>query len=161
DILVTPRDASAAPDSTTIVLEGSSTAPITEVTDRVDVQLAKAPTGDVFVQIAPSDGRVCLTGAGVAAADPTCPVGGTTYTIPFTAATWSTPVQVIVHARNDFVRQDPHNTSLVFTIQSSADAAYGSAIHRTVDVQVIDDETPGVFLLESEGRTLVTCGSTC
>jgi hypothetical protein len=160
DVLVTPRDAAAQPDNTTIVLEGSSTAPVTEVTDRIDVQLAKEPTGDVVVRVAPSDGRVCLAGTGVTAADPSCPVGGTTYTIRFTAATWNNPVQILVRARNDFVAQDPHNTTLVFTILSSADAAYSAAIRRTVDVQVIDDETPGVFLLESEGRTLVTaCGN--
>ena len=73
---MTPRDAAGQPDNTTIVLEGSSTAPVTEVTDRIDVQLAKAPTGDVVVRVAPSDGRVCLTGTGVTAVDPSCPVGG-------------------------------------------------------------------------------------
>src|SRR6185312_9435977 len=34
-------------------------------------------------------------------------------------------------------------------------------IARRLDALVIDDETPGVFLLESNGRTLVTaCGNT-
>ena len=78
----------------------------------------------------------------------------------FTSANWNIPVRITVTARNDFAAQDPHNTTLLHTV--SGDAAYVLAhIARRIDALVIDDETPGVFLLESNGRTLVTaCGNT-
>ena len=70
---------------------------------------------------------------------------------------------VNVHARNDFAPQDPHNTTLKHTIDaSSSDAAYKAApkIVERVETLVIDDENPGVFVLPSDGTTLVVaCGN--
>jgi hypothetical protein len=138
------------------------------VTDTVKVQLATAPTGTTVVRIVPSDNRICLASADsrFAAADPSCPVGGTTYTLTFngTLGNWNLPVSLTVRARNDFVAQDPRSTTLEMRIFSSPDPLYMTpalAIVKRIDAQSIDDETPGVFLLESAGRTLVQCGSTC
>src|SRR5207244_12853284 len=74
--------------------------------------------------------------------------------------------------RNAPVAPDPRSTTLTTPLRATAStapaylrppfASYPDLPDRTrVDVLSIDDETPGVFLLESAGRTLVQCGSTC
>jgi len=183
-IVTTQRDAADQPDNTSIVLEGAPTAcggASCGVSDKVDVTLAKAPTPDTtggstttVVRVAPSDNRICVTSSDprFSAADTSCPVAGTTYNLTFDATNWNTPVRLILSARNDFVAQDPRSTTLDFTILASASGATdylrppfasypGLPVRSKVDVTSIDDETPGVFLLESGGATLVQCGSTC
>ena len=167
DVVVTELDPNTTqPDGNTIVLEGTAT---TQVTDIYDVQLAKAPvdsTGSVMVTIAPSNNRLCLTSSDAIrfhAADGSCPVLGTTYTVTFTQANWNAPVRITVRARNDFVTEDPQSTTLLHTVTLTNDADYNAAkafISARINALSIDDETPGVFLLESNGRTLVVaCGN--
>src|SRR5437899_10299395 len=73
------------------------------------------------------------------------------------------PVQITVRARNDFVTEDPQSTTLLHTVTTTNDADYNAAkatISARISALSIDDETPGVFLLESNGRTLVVaCGN--
>src|SRR5205085_10410543 len=62
--------------------------------------------------------------------------------------------------------EDPHNTTLTHTIDpASTDTKYKTyvpTISERLDVLVLDDENPGVFVLESDGTTLLTaCGATC
>ncbi|MFL6033492.1 MAG: hypothetical protein ACJ74I_00290, partial [Gaiellaceae bacterium] len=168
------------PDNTTVALEGwgSTTAlhPTTEQLDRYSIVLASAPTGTVVVRIelndVSGDTRVCLISADgrfhstdlfVDASDPTsCHSTGSVYTATFNSGNWFIPLLVDVHARNDFAPQDPHNTTLKHTIDaSSSDAAYKTAkITERVEVLVIDDENPGVFVLPSDGTTVVVaCGN--
>ncbi|HEX9505850.1 MAG TPA: hypothetical protein VGA62_07565, partial [Acidimicrobiia bacterium] len=166
DVVVTELDPNTTqPDANTIVLEGTTT---TQVTDIYDVQLAKAPvdsTGSVTVTIAPSNNRLCLDSADPRfhAADATCPVLGTTYTLVFGQANWNMPARITVRARNDFVTEDPQSTTLLHTVTTTNDADYNAAkatISARINGLSIDDETPGVFLLESNGRTLVVaCGN--
>ena len=70
---------------------------------------------------------------------------------------------VDVHARNDFAPQDPHNTTLKHTIdrvEQRRRVQDRAQIVERVDVLVIDDENPGVFVLASDGTTLVVaCGN--
>src|SRR6185503_6596702 len=185
-IVATQRDAADVADNTSIVLEGAATAcggGYCGVNDVVDVTLAKAPTPDplggggttTIVRVTPADQRICISSPTVGrftASAGTCTVGAMTYDLTFNATNWNVPVRLILSARNDFVAQDPRSTTLTMTILGSASsvtdyllppfASYPDLPVRTrVDVLSIDDETPGVFLLESGGRTLVQCGSTC
>ena len=174
-VLVTPLDpATSKPDNATTVLEGTNLG--TEVTDVYAIQLTSSPAAGktVTVRISPSSNRVCLAGAGVTAAvafgDPTlCPVGGDTYTVTFNQFNWFIPVMVTVHARNDFAAEDPQAVALVHTIDpTTTDPSYlatapgGSAqeILQRIYATVIDDDSPGVFVNQSGGSTLVTlCGN--
>ncbi|MGH3369916.1 MAG: hypothetical protein ACRDPR_07925, partial [Nocardioidaceae bacterium] len=169
DVHVVPVDTAGNPDGVTKVLEGAS-----GVVDRYKIQLAIAPAAGktVTVRITPAlvDGnaRVCLSSADsrFSAADGSCPSAGTTYTVTFSSADWNSPVYVGVAARNDFERQDPQNVALTHEVvtSASADPTYAAqTIIKRLDALVIDDENPGVFVRETDGRTLVTaCGdATC
>src|SRR5205823_14732757 len=126
-----------------------------------------------IVRVTPSDNRICVTSlrSRFSATTGGCPVTGNTYDVSFDASNWNIPVRITLGARNDFVAEDPRSTTLDFTILSSSAATdykrppfanYPDLpVRSKVDVTSIDDETPGVFLLESGGRTLVHCGSTC
>jgi hypothetical protein len=79
------------------------------------------------------------------------------------AADWATGVTVTAHAVNDFVRQDPHDTTIAVSVVDSLtpDTGYQGAVDASLGVRVIDDDTPGVVVVESNGSTLVTaCGDT-
>jgi hypothetical protein len=84
----------------------------------------------------------------------------------FDDAGWDDPVLVTIHSVNDGSVQDPHNTTIFQSVVEdivNGDPAYNAiADHSTqrLDVMVLDDETPGVFLQESGGRTLVAGGNT-
>jgi Ca2+-binding RTX toxin-like protein len=179
DIIVVQLDPNTLHlDNNTVVLEGFGTGSgqaITEQLDRYSVQLASAPAAGkvVSVQIAPSDSRVCLDSADgrFSSSVGGCPSTGTTYFAQFNEFNWYQPLIVAIHARNDFAVEDPHNTVLLHTIvniagHATTDTAYNTAaptVREHVDVLVLDDESPGVFTLESDGKTLVVaCGNpTC
>ena len=159
-------------DGTTIVVEGTSTTDgngigPTQLTDIFDVQLANAPTGDVYVQLAerrparplrrPESSR---SRRAPSARPGVCKV-------KLDASNWNTGVRVTVSAVDDFVRQDPHNTSIVATILPASggttDTRYAAASAtsaKQIEALVIDNDTAGVLVLESNGSTLVNaCGN--
>ena len=146
-------DSSGAPDSTTILVEGTAT---TGLTDRVLVRLATDPGTEVTVRVTLSDDRVFLTApAGTITTVRARGVGvAGIYDIRIAAGAWATGVVVTLNAVNDFVRQDPHTTTLTAT------SSYAGALTARIDALVIDDETPGVVVIESGGRTLVVAGDT-
>src|SRR4029453_84616 len=92
----------------------------------------------------PNPARGCLTSADTLhfSGPPTCDVTGTTYKVKLDSSNWFSGVIVVVHARDDFQAQDPHNTTLLHTIDNSTtDASYGAAsvkarISRRLDVTV-------------------------
>ncbi|HEY3484536.1 MAG TPA: hypothetical protein VGK49_04085, partial [Ilumatobacteraceae bacterium] len=171
------------PDISTVALEGWGTAvvgpaghPVTEQHDAYSIVLATAPVGTVVVSITLSDLfpdpiRVCLTSSDVrfsaspSFTDPTnCSPTLTTYTVTFDSTNWFKAVIIEVHGRNDFAPQDPHNTTLTHVISgASTDVAYKTVVPtilERLDAFIIDDENSGVFVLESNGRTLVVaCGN--
>jgi hypothetical protein len=157
--------------------------PGTALSDIYDILPAIRPQeGEtVTVRIELSDSRVCLsstdprfregtTGDPTACALDDQPV----YFAVFTADDWLDPVRVTVYARNDDVPNDLHNSAiihalhredihdLVVNVPFTTDPNYLDAapsILRRLDVLVYDDETADVFVLESDGSTLVTlCG---
>ncbi|HET7128184.1 MAG TPA: hypothetical protein VFJ93_03815, partial [Gaiellaceae bacterium] len=277
DVLVTAVDpVTLHPDNNSVVLEGwgQTTAlhPTTEQVDRYSITLSSAPVGTVVVDLSLSDllpdpARLCLTSTdsrfdgsmypATVPGDPTtCPSAfdpTKPYKVTFTELDWFKPVFVTLHGRNDFAPEDPHNTTITHTIDTStSDAKYlavvpggsfagaatltnngtggtGDTISTTsfdwigagfavgqaitvggvgkdggvyhiaaivnaghtlrlvekgvfvqnltssavyvstansvdarLDAMVLDDENPGVWVLESDGKTVVTaCGTSC
>src|SRR5262249_4346815 len=133
--------------------------------------LAKAPTGTVRVAINPSDDRVVLESADPlgrfhTVSDPAYRTPGV-YCVEFNAGNWNNPVLIKLHALNDNRAADPTNTTIIHSIDkahtpdpvyNNTDPARAVAPQR-LDVQVYDDEGPGVFTLETQGRTLVTAAN--
>ena len=156
-------------DNNTVALEGTA---VTAQKDTFTIQLANAPAAGtvVVVKVLPGDARVCLTSTDLRFSshllDPTtCAAAGTTYYATFDSTNWYQPLYVDLYGRNDSAPEDPHNTAVLLTIDpSTTDASYNAAavnILGRVDAQVIDDENPGVFVMESDGSTLVQCGTAC
>ncbi|HEY3922827.1 MAG TPA: hypothetical protein VGL76_12045 [Gaiellaceae bacterium] len=161
-------------DNVTTVLEGTT---ITGQSDLYSIQLTAAPIGTVTVNIAPASSRVCLSSSSpqfsqsVPFSDPTlCPLAPETYSVTFNASNWFIPVLITVNARNDFATEDPQSVALVHTIDptGTTDPLYLAAapdgtsqeVLERIYATVIDDESPGVFVLQSGGSTLVTPSTT-
>ncbi|HEV8460189.1 MAG TPA: Calx-beta domain-containing protein [Gaiellaceae bacterium] len=190
DVLVTqldPTDPShTTVDSESMVLEGWGTNdppnhPITALPDYYAISLASAPTGTVVVDLTPSDVspdnvHVCLSSAdgrfgvsGPAFSDPTnCdPTPGVNkYTVTFNSSNWFVPVVIAMYARNDYAVEDPHSTTIKHTIDpTTGDTGYLAAAGRIaerIDLLILDDESPGVYVQETGGDTVVSaCGTTC
>jgi hypothetical protein len=159
----TPGLASA--DNQLTVLMGNAT---TAVTAQYKVQLAVAPaTGkSVTIDIKPQDSQVWLDSADgrfstTSAATANSPGA---YQVTFTSTNWTTPVLVTVHARNIATPQDPHDTTIIQSIDpATTDPAYLAAAatsNQSLDVRVISDQTPGLFPSQSGGPTVVSAGNT-
>ena len=144
-----------SPDNTTVVVEGDTT---TQLTDAFDVRLGTDPGGTVVVELRPSDDRVVLSGpAGSFSTVTQRSVGNAgVYRVTLDSLNWETGVRVTVQAVDDFVRQDPHYT----TITLEAIQGYDGAAEVIVDALVIDNDTAGVVTIESGGGTLVSAGNT-
>ena len=68
---------------------------------------------------------------------------------------------VKVAAVDDYARQDPHNTLIVHAVAPGSAAEYvAQAAKQRLDVRVLDNETPGVLVTESDGRAVVSLGNT-
>src|SRR5262249_1865815 len=95
--------------------------------------------------------------------------GAGVYYVEFDSSNWDKPVLISVAARNDQDSQDPRDTTITHSIDKAFTTdtpdIHGLSYKSTpvvgprIDARVIDDETPGVFQIESGGRTLVTSGS--
>ncbi|MEO6651293.1 MAG: hypothetical protein ABIP17_01380, partial [Ilumatobacteraceae bacterium] len=147
-----------SPDNTTVVVEGTTT---TGLTDAFDVRLSTDPQSTATIELRPIDDRIELTGPAGSFEEITPRSVGTpgVYRVTLTggsSGTWQTGVRVTVHAINDFVRQDPHYTTIAIT----AFSGYVGALPAIVDALIIDDDTAGVVTIESGGRTLVSAGDT-
>jgi Ca2+-binding RTX toxin-like protein len=147
------QDHSGAPDNTTILVEGTST---TGLKDTVLVRLATDPGADVVVRLTLSDDRMVLTAPAGTIDTVTARAPGVAgvYDITIKAGQWQTGVLVTLVAVDDFVRQDPHTTTITAT------STYAGALAARIDALLHDDETPGIVVIESGGRTLVVAGDT-
>jgi hypothetical protein len=155
-------------DDDSIALEGTA---VTEETDLYAIELATMPTsGAVTIAIKPGDSELWLESADsrfVTDSAVTANAPGV-YHVSFDASDWSDPVLVSVHARDDFATEDAHNTPIIHSIDpdpsKTTDADYrnaaGSASDERIDVRVLDDEKPGMLVLESAGKTQVSAGDT-
>ena len=105
------------------------------------MRLSVAPTSDVIVELRPSDGRITLSDGHAACTGST-------------RRNWPTGVRVTVTAVDDFVRQDPHNTTIELVGRRPARPAAPARL----DVLAYDDETAGVVTVETGSGTLVVAG---
>ncbi len=158
----------AVADGKTIVLEGQIDG-THAVNDLYSVQLTIAPAAGqtVTVSITLNDSEAVLSsydGPTSRFQEVTAPTANDpgVYSLTFDDTNWSTPFRVGVAARYDSAPEDPHNTTITHSIDTGAttDTTYATTpvLERRVDARVIDDENPGLFLLESGGRTLVSAG---
>ena len=87
-------------------------------------------------------------------------------TITFTGPDWKDPVHIGIRARVDGVEEEDQVAVISFTCRSTTDPGYQAADGTCavpnlrsepgqVDVEVIDDDTAGVFITESGGDTIV------
>ena len=152
-IQIVALDGANAQDNSTLVVEGTAT---TGLTDRFLLRLATQPTSAVLLQLTLSDLRIGLSAPGLTS------LGGGVYQISIPAANWQSGVVVTVTAVDDATRQDPHDTTIAIAVvdASTPDTGYKAAADARLDARVIDDDTAGVVVVETGGRTLVTaCGN--
>ncbi len=140
-------------DDRTITIEGSS---VTEYIDEVHITLEKPPLiGSVVIQLSlddESDAQISLLNL---AGDSRFDLAAKTIT--FNTLNWADPVRVGISSRNDPRREDPGTAVIVFEKLSSDDPTYVFG-PELLDVETIDDDTPGAVLLESGLSTLVVRG---
>ena len=147
-VVVQVSPSTATEDARSTVIEGAGAAGLT---DDLLVSLAMAPTGTVVVKVATSDGQVALSST-----DGRWSLA--LRTITFDASNWYVPARITVSATADSVREDPGTTAVTFSRDAATTAAGYAFDDRRVGVEVLDDDTPGVVVLESGGSTGVTLG---
>ena len=111
--------------------------------ERYTVALTSEPSAAVTITATP-EARIDL-GAG-----PGMPLD-----IVFTSASWSVPRTVVATAVDDAEIQGTQRTTISHAI-SSADADYAGRIPGDVQVTVIDNDAPGVTVVESDDSTSVS-----
>ncbi len=151
-----------ATDNVTKVLEGDS---VTEVTDLYAVELETKPTsGTVRVALNPQDNRVSL-----ASSDPRFHTvqdpqpDGTTgmYYAVFDASNWNVPVLVTMHAVQRSAVEDPHDTTVIQSIDgaNTTDTAYkNAATDRHFSSVVFADSPTGDTITRTDGGDFVADG---
>ncbi len=118
----------------TNVTEGSSSV------DTLIVVLATAPSSPVTVTVTPSDD-----------------VSIDTTTLTFDSTNWNVVQTVSVSAVDDDQVEGAHSASLSFNVTSS-DTHYDGFTLSSLAVQVTDNDSAGVSIIESSGATSVTEG---
>ena len=114
-------------------------------TDTYTVALTSEPTGGVTVRIISSQSDAALVRG----------PGEFRHIITFSRANWSTPQTVTVTGVDDSVDQEVDRSVAISHIASSHDPAYDGFSTPRLSVAVVDDDTAGVRVMESEGSTSV------
>jgi hypothetical protein len=142
DVIVQVEDNDAT--GITITESGGSTN-ISEAgptSDDYTIVLNTQPTGNVTITVTPDSQTTLGDGAGVAK------------TYIFTSANWNIPQTVTVTAVDDAVAEGTH-TSIITHSASSTDLNYNGISVSAVTAQIIDNDTVGVTIVESDGVTQV------
>ena len=139
-------------DGSTEVLEGNAPQGIV---DSYTVSLSKQPTADVTVSLAQPagqvDGRIYLTNG-------PDPLSTQISSLTFSPADWSTPQTVYVHARDDGQKENTAIVKIVHSVTSN-DPAYAALVGtQTVNVTVLDTNSPGVLFTQTDQSTTVVKG---
>ncbi|PYR14346.1 MAG: hypothetical protein DMF94_34420, partial [Acidobacteria bacterium] len=125
-------------DSNTL-LEGNAT---TQITDTYSVRLGKPVTsGTVTVSLDFDTAQLSLASADAR-------FDAASRTIVFNSTNWSDPVALLMTATPG----DGPEDTMIQSIRHTADAGYGAA---TFNVTIVDGDTPGVYVNETDGGTLV------
>ena len=144
EALIIERGAIGREDGQTVVLEGTIA---DRVADSFEVRLAARPAAGETVTV-------------TFAFDPV-QLGLSQTSLTFTDANWNTPQTVTVTANDDLVVEDLIASLITVTTQGTgAGALYATATTQTVDVLVHDNDAAGLFVVESDGSTVVTKGGT-
>lgn len=155
---VVQLDRTGQADQSTTVIKGTTQ---TRLTDTISLTLGGTATASVTVVITPTDARLILTSSDGRFALGAIVGGIQTYTVTFDPsgpATWNDPVVITIAARDNNVPEDPTYTSLRFAVGTSnaaRDTAFDGVTART-DVLVLDSNTPGLYVEQSGGQTLVS-----
>jgi Ca2+-binding RTX toxin-like protein len=144
-----------------LVLEGPAPEGITDI---YDISLAANPFGDVWVKLDVVLSQISLS-TGLPAGRFVIS-GGDAY-MKFDGTNWNTPVTVTMTAVNDAVAENRGWSTITHTVFddnaafNTTSASYLSTdpelkpVAQYLDVEVVDNDTPGVLVTESNGRTLV------
>ena len=147
-VVVTELGAGGTADTITRVLEGP--APYGS-DDSLTVELTTRPSAKVVVEVTLSDGQATLTSAN-SRFTPT-PTGGM---IEFLPDDWDDAVLLTVTATPDSRREDPHITVATFSVGAGTLDAGFTFDDQLLDIEVLDDDTPGVIVEETGGDTVLT-----
>ncbi|MFU8776147.1 MAG: LEPR-XLL domain-containing protein, partial [Roseovarius sp.] len=148
-LVVTQLDANGARDTETRVLEGSGAE---AVTDRYALALSRAPeVGEEVRVYLDHDGQIALSGAELQFEN------GRAY-VAFDTDNFADPVIVTVTAVDDAITDGTVISRITHDVVSSG-GLYADVGGTSLDVQVVDNETPGLFLVESDGATRVIKGA--
>ncbi len=131
-------------DGSTLVLEGSLPQGIE---DTYTLALTKAPEQGNVVRVSLAFDAQLNVNSSDARYDVI------TRTVTFTDTNWNNPITLLVSAVDDTVKENRLSSRIVHTV-SSAHGTY-AAEPVVLDVRVIDNDTPGVFIAESDGSTRV------
>ncbi len=127
-------------DNGTLVLEGDAT---TRITDSYTIELTKAPTADVTIQLNYDHAQLQLS------ADTRHLHGGQLESRRRPSS---------ITAVDDTLREDQKLSLITHSVSSSADPAYFAAgqstVSETLAVDVADNDVPGVLVQQSNGSTL-------
>ena len=144
DVTLTNRDNDTAgvtlsePDDTTLVGEAG-------LSDTLEYVLTSEPTGTVTITLTP-DGQLDLgNGAGSAT------------TLEFDAGNWADTQTVTVTARDDEIEEGLH-TGIVTHRVTSPDNNYNDFALPAITVDINDNDTAGLSIVESSDETTVTEG---
>ncbi len=167
-IPVTPTTGSTTEDGRTLVIEGKNDPSVggvyTGQNDQVLVQLAMDPGAGVTIKVALTLDADSAEAISLSSADSRWDVA--TATITFTGGaggTWNTPLRLLVKARDDDRVDDPQIAIVAFGCGSATTCGTASSYRipnlrsgtGRLDVEVIDDESPGLVTVESGGSTIV------
>ena len=149
-------------DRRNVVIEGNAT---TGLTDELLVELAVAPAAGTTVTVRlvldddePDDGFDEIE---ITSADDRYDASTRTITFVADEDDWWDPVRLMVAALNDLVREDPRTSVITFEVDLDAVDADPDYLAASVFnlVEVLDDESAGVVVIESDGDTVVVGGT--
>ncbi|WP_164773391.1 LEPR-XLL domain-containing protein, partial [Mesorhizobium sp. M7A.F.Ca.CA.004.01.1.1] len=154
-------------DGRSLVIEGNAT---TKLNDELLVQLAKAPdAGDtivvkLYVNEFSDENIMIYDVDDPNGLDNRMFKGADGYwRITFDSGNWNDAVRVGIEARDDIPREDPHTAAIFFQLDQAltVDANHNYVFPNLrsgpgyVDIDVIDNDSAGAVVLESEGNTLL------
>ncbi|MFC1587316.1 right-handed parallel beta-helix repeat-containing protein [Planctomycetota bacterium] len=130
------------------VSQSSGSTDVTEggADDTYTLVLDAPPYADVVITVTPDAQSTVDNG-----------LGGNTFT--FSSVNWNTLQTVTVSAVDDALAEGNHN-SLIQHVAASLDAFYNEIAIGNVTASVIDDDSAGVSIVQSDGSTDVTEGGT-
>ena len=133
-----------------VIVESGGSTEISEEgqSDSYTIVLNEAPTDTVRIDLSTPDGQLT-------AVDNAQPLNSY---LEFTTENWSTPQTVRVTSVDDFVDEGDHAARVAHTVTSS-DSRFDGLTVSPVTAQILDNDTAGLMLTESDGSTRLRKGN--